>query len=141
MTDAKGTLHNHTVTADLLRPEAWSLQLARRKDMVSPSWHRLFAVSTASRLPLLTAIRSFDNTSAFFFDQKLLLVGEAFSLIRPHMGASCSIPALQALTLVEVLKGEKTWNEVEKEVVAYSTKQATVSEATGVFGMTGKWKF
>jgi 2-polyprenyl-6-methoxyphenol hydroxylase-like FAD-dependent oxidoreductase len=141
MTDAKGALHNYTVTADLLRPEAWRLQLARRKDTVSSLWHRLFAISTVSRLPLLTAIRSFDNTSASFFDRKLLLVGEAFSLIRPHMGASCSIPALQALTLVDVLKGEKTWNEVEKEVVSYSTKQATVSEATGVFGMTGKWKF
>ena len=88
---------------------------------------------------MLTAIRSFENPSASFFGGKLVLAGEAFMQIRPHLGASCSIPALQALTLAQVLEGEKTWDEAQEEVVQYAMKQAMGSKMTGVFGMTGAW--
>lgn len=139
MTDRNGFRHNVTVPAELLAPETWERQLARRKDIVPPLWHRLFATSTEHSQPLLTAIRSFENTTSSFFDKKLLLVGEAFCQIRPHLGASCSIPALQALGLSQVLKGEKTWEDVEKEVVEYASTLAIGSIAVGVQGMTGKW--
>lgn len=139
MTDKKGFRHNVTVPADLLEPETWKRQMARRKDIVPLLWQRLFAVSTEHSQPLLTAIRSFENTSASFFNKKVLLAGEAFCQIRPHLGASCSIPALQALNLSQVLKGLKTWKDYEKEVAEYASTLAVGSFAVGVQGMTGKW--
>jgi hypothetical protein len=74
MTDTNGVRHNHTVTAGLLNPRSWEAQLARRRDVITPLWQRMFAISTAHKLPLLTAIRSFDNTTSSFFDGKLLLL-------------------------------------------------------------------
>ncbi|KAH8726585.1 hypothetical protein GQ44DRAFT_678982 [Phaeosphaeriaceae sp. PMI808] len=139
MTDREGVRHNSTVHSHQLRPEAWEKQLARTRDIISPLWHNLFAISTVEKLPLLTAIRSFNNTSASFFGSKLLLAGEAFTQIRPHLGASCSIAALQALTLAQVLSGEKKWEDAEQEVIEYATKQAIGSAATGIHGMTGEW--
>jgi hypothetical protein len=137
MTDTNGVRHNHTVTAGLLNPRSWEAQLARRRDVITPLWQRMFAISTAHKLPLLTAIRSFDNTTSSFFDGKLLLAGEAFIQIRPHLGASCSIPGLQALSLVQALKGEKTRDDADGEVAAYAIKQAIGSKMTGNAGMTG----
>lgn len=136
MTDTKGKRHNVTVPAGLLRPEVWDAQLTRRKEILSPLWHNIFS---QAKSPLLTAVNSFDNRKALFFDGKLLLVGEAYNQIRPHLGASCDIAALQALTLAEVLEGEKTLVEWEEEVAKYATEMATRSRATGVFGMTGHW--
>ncbi|KAF1842230.1 FAD/NAD(P)-binding domain-containing protein [Cucurbitaria berberidis CBS 394.84] len=136
MTDVDGKRHNVTVPARILQPEVWKAQLARRKDVLSSLWHGIFA---QSELPLLTVIQSFDNKVSAFFDGKLLLAGEAFTQIRPHLGASCDIAAMQALTLIKVLKGETSMKEWEENVAQYATQQAVRSKATGVFGMTGQW--
>ncbi|KAF2852925.1 FAD/NAD(P)-binding domain-containing protein [Plenodomus tracheiphilus IPT5] len=136
MTDRYGTQHNMTVSAELLRPETWAEQLSRRKSVVPPIWQSLFA---KSGLPLLTAIHSFDNEQAAFYGGKLLLVGEAFTQIRPHLGASCDIAALQAVHLPGVLNGEISIAEWEKIVADYANEKSIGSKATGVFGMTGQW--
>jgi hypothetical protein len=139
MTDINGKRHNLTVPADYLNPESWKTQLSRRRDALSPLWQGLFAQSTANGLPLLNAVRSVKNTSASFFDGKVMLAGEALIQVRPHLGASCSIPALQAMNLADVLEGKKNPKDAEQEVTAYATEQYTGSEATGIFCMTGKW--
>ncbi|KAJ4378191.1 hypothetical protein N0V83_001025 [Neocucurbitaria cava] len=136
MTDSNGKQHNVTMPAGILRPEAWEAQLSRRKGKLPPLWYNIF---TKSDLPLLTAIHSFDNSKANFFEGKLLLAGEAYTQIRPHLGASCDIAALQALTLAKVLHGEMSLKEWETNVAQYATKKAVQSNATGVFGMTGQW--
>jgi hypothetical protein len=132
-TDKDGIQHKHTVPADLIDPEVWKAQLSRREDIIPPLWQRLFAISS---MPLLTAITSFDNTKSAFFNGKLFLVGEAFMQIRPHLGASCSIPALQALRIGEVLAGELTGAEAHREVVEYATEKAIGSKAVGDRGFS-----
>ena len=136
MTDRKGVRHNVTVAASQLRPEAWALHRARRQAVIPPLWSKIFDLST---MPLLTAIRSFTNTKASFFGGKLLLVGEAFTQIRPHLGASCDIAALQAVTLPQVLSGAISFDEWETMVAEHAESKAVRSRATGIFGMTGKW--
>ncbi|CBX91011.1 similar to monooxygenase FAD-binding [Plenodomus lingam JN3] len=136
MTDRYGMQHNMTVSADLLHPKTWAAQLSRRKDVVPPIWQSLFAKST---LPLLTAIHSFDNDHAAFYSGKLLLAGEAYTQIRPHLGASCDIAALQAILLPEVLDGRMSIVEWERTVAIYARNKSIGSAATGEFGMTGKW--
>jgi hypothetical protein len=74
-----------------------------------------------------------------FYNGKVLLVGEAYTQIRPHLGASCDIAALQALLLAEVLSGKKSMKEWEGEVAEYASKMSIASRATGTFGMTGNW--
>ncbi|KAH9871571.1 hypothetical protein J1614_005826 [Plenodomus biglobosus] len=136
MTDRYGIQHNMTVSADSLRPKAWTSQLSRRDNIVPPIWRSLFAKSS---LPLLTAIHSFDNEQAAFYGGKLLLAGEAYTQIRPHLGASCDIAALQAICLPRVLNGEMSVAEWERTVADYASEKSIGSKATGVFGMTGQW--
>ncbi|OAL49667.1 FAD/NAD(P)-binding domain-containing protein [Pyrenochaeta sp. DS3sAY3a] len=136
MTDANGIRHNVTVPASSLRLDMWNAQLLRRKDILPPLWTTILS---ATKAPLLTAIRSFDNSIASFYNGKVLLVGEAYTQVRPHLGASCDIAALQALLLAEVLNGEKSIKEWEGEVAEYASKMSIASRATGTFGMTGKW--
>lgn len=138
LTDINGVRHHQTVPADVLRPGTWRRQLGRRQNVVSLLWHDIFARSTAKALPLLTAIRSFDNAISSFFDGKLLLAGEAFTQIRSHLGASCSIAALQALMLAQALKGEKTLIEAHGAVLEYATEQAIASNIAGAIRMTAK---
>ncbi|KAF2819011.1 FAD/NAD(P)-binding domain-containing protein [Ophiobolus disseminans] len=79
------------------------------KDVVSPLLHRLFAQSTMDSLPLLTAICSFHNSTSSL-----------------------------ALTLAQVLRGEKTSEEAQKKVPKYAVEQVMGSKLTGIVGMTGK---
>jgi hypothetical protein len=137
MTDVDGVRHNVTVPGDLLRPEVWRAQLERRDSTLSPMWKKIFHDS--NKLPLLTAVRAFDNTKASFYGGKLLLTGEAFIQVRPHLGASCDIAALSALTLPQVLDGTLTVDQWEKTVARHGMEKAIGSRATGIFGMTGQW--
>lgn len=82
---------------------------------------------------------AFDNTKASFFGGKLLLAGEAFIQLRPHLGASCDIAGLSAITLPRVLSGEMSLEEWEKKVAQHAMEKAIGSRATGIFGMTGQW--
>lgn len=136
MTDNKGIQHNVTVPASSLRSDVWQAQLLRRKESLPALWNAIFS---NSNVPLLTAIRSFDNSVASFYNGKVLLVGEAYTQIRPHLGASCDIAALQALVLAQVLNEGKAIGEWESEVAEYASKMSIASQATGIFGMTGKW--
>ena len=136
MTDRKGHRHNMTVPAELLRPEVWKAQLFRRDASLPEFWRQSFSRSS---LPLLTAIRSFENAKASFFGGKLLLVGEAYTQIRPHLGASCDIAAIQAINLPQVLDGSMSIGEWETIVGEYAMEKAMGSKATGTFGMTGRW--
>ncbi|KAF2133289.1 FAD/NAD(P)-binding domain-containing protein [Dothidotthia symphoricarpi CBS 119687] len=136
MTDCTGWRHYQTVPQDLLRHEVWKAHLNRRKDVLPPLWTSL--LSQASQ-PLVTAIQDFDNAKASFFGGKLLMVGEALRQIRPHLGASCDIAAMEALTLGEMIQGEMDIAKWEKDVVDYANGKAVMSKAVGTFGMTGKW--
>ncbi|CAO2648158.1 Nn.00g090800.m01.CDS01 [Neocucurbitaria sp. VM-36] len=127
MTDVNGKHHSVTMPARILRPEVWEAQLSRKKDSLSPLWYSIFSQSD---LPLLTAVHSFENSKASFFNGKLLLAGEAFTQIRPHLGASCDIAAVQALSLAKVLVGEKSVKEWEDNVAEYATEKAIRSRAT-----------
>ena len=136
MTDIEDKRHNVTVPAKILRGSAWATQISRRHDTLTPLWRDIFL---KSKVPLLTAVRSFTNDKSSFFNGKLFLAGEAYMQIRPHLGAGCDVPALQALSLAKVLKKEMSLEEYEKEVSTYAQNLGVRSIATGIFGMTGKF--
>ncbi|KAA8615415.1 UbiH 2-polyprenyl-6-methoxyphenol hydroxylase [Pyrenophora tritici-repentis] len=136
MTDVHNIRHNVTVPSHLLRSEVWAAQLRRRDSSLTPMWRQVFHQSD---MPLLTAIRSFDNTKSSFFDGKLLLVGEAFLQLRPHLGASSDIAGISAMNFPHVLNGEISIEEWEKRVAEHAMEKAIGSRAMGMFGMTGQW--
>jgi 2-polyprenyl-6-methoxyphenol hydroxylase-like FAD-dependent oxidoreductase len=67
--------------------------------------------------PFITAINDASCPRAVALDGKVLVVGEALNLMRPHMALSATQSAVQALELEGVLKGAITTEEWEKRVV------------------------
>jgi hypothetical protein len=103
------------------------------------SAHKIYYQLTGAKHPFLSIITSSENGKAAFMGGKLLLVLEAFTQIRPHLGLSSNLAAFQALELVNVLNGDKSVDEWEQDVVEYGQEFALRSKAVGHFGMTGKW--
>jgi hypothetical protein len=134
MTDTNGHRHNKTVPRGRLRKEVWEKHLSDHK--LPTGWNELISKSEE---PFVTAITSFEGPSPRFCDGKVLLAGEAFTQFRPHLGLSCDLAAMQALTLDEVFVGEKTMAEYERVVGDYAEEFAMRSSAMGHFGLTGKW--
>jgi len=134
MTDTLGHRHNKTVPRGRLRKEVWEKQC--KKYMLPAGWSEIIK---KAELPFVTAVTSFEGTVASFCDQKILLVGEAFTQFRPHLGLSCNLAAVQALALAEVLNGEKSMGDWEEFSMQYAQEFATRSIAMGQFGLTGSW--
>lgn len=134
MTDSNGHRHNKTVPRGNLRGEVWKKQLADYK--LPAGWNELIH---QSKQTFMTAVTSHEGSSSAFYDGKVLLAGEAFTQFRPHLGLSCDLAALQALTLSDVLTAEKTMSEYEKIVGDYAAEFSMRSSAMGHFGLTGKW--
>jgi 2-polyprenyl-6-methoxyphenol hydroxylase-like FAD-dependent oxidoreductase len=134
MTDIKGYRHNKTVPRGCLRNEVWEKQLAKKK--LPTGWDELISKSEG---PFVTAVTSFEGPGPLFCDGKVLLAGEAFTQFRPHLGLSCDLAALQALTLGDVLTGDITMTEYEKLVTEYTEEFSVRSSAMGHFGLTGRW--
>ncbi|QSZ30306.1 hypothetical protein DSL72_004828 [Monilinia vaccinii-corymbosi] len=88
--------------------------------------------------PLLSAVRERSSPRADFHDGKLLLVGDAFALFRPHVGLSTNQAAMQALGLVEVFSGKCNLAEWETKSLAYAEKTKTDSNAYGEYCFASK---
>lgn len=134
MTDVKGHRHNKTVPRGHLRKEVWETQISDHK--LPNGWDELIRKSEE---PFVTAVTSLEEPGTQFCNGKVLLVGEAFTQFRPHLGLSCDLAALQALTLGDVIEGNKTMAEYEELVTEYADEFSVRSSAMGHFGLTGRW--
>ncbi|KAJ4288486.1 hypothetical protein N0V90_011722 [Kalmusia sp. IMI 367209] len=134
MADSLGHQHNKTVPRGRLRSDVWERQL--KAYPLSSPWYN---VIRHTKEPFVTAITSFEGAAAAFHHGKLLLVGEAFTQFRPHLGLSCNLAAAQALQLVEVFDGDKSIEDWNTFSVQYAQEFSIRSKAMGQFGLTGKW--
>jgi hypothetical protein len=133
MTDIYRSEHRTIVTPDLLQPCVWQRHLDRAaKDI--PLW--LEPLLRQCKTPLVTKVTYSDNTRSSFYGGKLLLVGEAFYQIRPHLGASADLAAMQARWMGDMLRskrfGPQHW---EQQISQYAAKKGERSRKYGCFGM------
>lgn len=136
MTDSSGYRHGQTVPRGSVRPDVWKKQVSRAEEVL-PAGFRDIVKETTS--PLVTAITSFESPKALLCGGKVVLVGEAFTQLRPHLGLSSNLAAFQALTLANALKGQKSLAEWEEEVIKLGHEDSVRSSAMGTLGMTGSW--
>jgi 2-polyprenyl-6-methoxyphenol hydroxylase-like FAD-dependent oxidoreductase len=88
--------------------------------------------------PFVSAIRDFKGTKSVFYDGKLLLAGDAFTVCRPHGAGSTSQAAFQVQTLIKVLDGEMTLEQWEETCLEAAAKAAQYSMGMARFFWTGK---
>jgi 2-polyprenyl-6-methoxyphenol hydroxylase-like FAD-dependent oxidoreductase len=114
MTDAldDNHVHRHLVPAGHVRADIWAAQV--RKAERTPLAGPFLEVVRAIRRPFIQLITDFCVDQAVFEDGRILLVGDAVALYRPHTAFSCTQAAFHALSLEQYVNGQislERWNE------------------------------
>lgn len=136
MTDCDGHRHANMVPIGKVAEDVWAKQRTHGKSVLARPFAELLE---NTRQPFISAISDSIAPRASFFDGKLLLVGDAFALFRPHIALSTNQAALHCILLEKVLKGEMSLSEWEREVIQYGRKTRLLSIAFGNYSQVGGW--
>lgn len=140
MTDVDGHLHGTTLPIGKIRPEVWQKLKAYASKVLNPPFLEL--VNKTAR-PFVSTVRDCAAPRANFCNGRLLLVGEAFTLYRPHTGISFNQSALSCLQLRKVLQKEMTLQQWEDDLLWTQKTTRPMAIAYGEFYQSGvlSWAF
>ena len=135
MTDISGQTHRSTLQPGMLRPEVWEQQVKFAQANFPAPFIEL--VEKTSQ-PFVAAVSDNSCDHATFMNGKVILVGDALALFRPHIALSANQAAYDCLELQKVLKGEISMKQWERNVYAAKTRQLSV--VVGTFSQYGGWR-
>ncbi|KAF2011504.1 hypothetical protein BU24DRAFT_466204 [Aaosphaeria arxii CBS 175.79] len=104
-TDINGPQHQGTVARGLLDPKIWEKQKAVASKTMPEELSQILH-STSS--PFVSKIYDASLTKAVFFGEKLFLIGDALTTIRPNAGMSTTYAAYAVNELEKVVEGNQT---------------------------------
>ncbi|KAL4865198.1 hypothetical protein BDV12DRAFT_211199 [Aspergillus spectabilis] len=113
MTDKLGTLHRTTVPQDLIDPSIWSRQVSLGASLLPPPYFEILSKITS---PFIHLITDYTSPRASFLNGRVLLVGDAHTLLRPHIGYSTSMAAMEARLMEQLVAGDSTINDWDYRV-------------------------
>lgn len=130
MTDCDNHPHRNTLPAGKMRVEVWNKQKSHAATVMNSPFLELIDKTTE---PFLSTVSDTIPYQASFFDHKLLLVGEALALIRPHLALSTNQSAMHCLELEKALRGEITIAKWEQKALQYAVKSQAMTNAFGTY--------
>ena len=133
LTDVNGHKHRYSMPSGMMR-EVWSKQTAVAEKMLP---HPFLELIHKIRQPFVTVISDTMASKASFFDGKLLLVGDALTLFRPHNALSSNQAAFDCLQLKKALQGEITLSEWETRVLQYARLNRLRAISWGAYFQVG----
>ena len=128
MTDNDGHRYRNTLPPGKMRQEIWQKQKSYAQSVLARPFAELVGKTTQ---PFISSVSDSIAPRASFFDGKLLLVGEALALFRPHIALSANQAAVDCLLLKKALEGEITMKEWERRVLNYGARTRLLSILTG----------
>ena len=128
MTDKDGIKHHDSLPVGKVQEEVWLQQQAHAKQVLPPQFAELF-LKTAT--PFVQSITDSLSPKALFFDNHLLLLGDALAGFRTHKAASTRQAASHALSLAKVIEGEMHWADYEGEVLRFAKSVSAHGIAVG----------
>ena len=117
MTDTEGRKHHSTLPVGKMRPEIWKQQQDYAKEILPPQFAELV---TKTKQPFIQAIADVITPKNVFYEGKVLLIGDAVAGFRPHTAASTNQAAFDAQLLGQLMEGEMTIEEWERETMGYA---------------------
>jgi 2-polyprenyl-6-methoxyphenol hydroxylase-like FAD-dependent oxidoreductase len=118
-----------------IQPKIWQRVRDRSEEVVlNPHFIDLLRHTSE---PFVSAIRDCKATQSVFWGGKVLLVGDAFALCRPHAGGSTSQAAFQAAELKKVLEGDTDLEEWERQCVESAGRELERSLGAAKFFFGG----
>ncbi|CAD6588607.1 MAG: hypothetical protein ASARMPREDX12_003384 [Alectoria sarmentosa] len=134
LTDVDGHKHQHSLPTGKMRDEVWSTQKALAAKLLPPPFLELI---NKIQQPFVTVISDTTASKASFFNGKLLLVGDALTLFRPHNALSSNQAAFDCLQLQRVLQGDITISEWEVRVLQYAQLNRLRAISWGAYFQVG----
>ena len=134
MTDRDGNRHRSTLPPGKIRLEVWAkYKILGEKTFAAPVKEIISSITE----PFVTAISDFESPRARFFNDKLLLVGDALTLFRPHLAQSTNQAATDCLLLEKVVSGQMNVAEWEKQVLQYAHLTRLRNNVVGTRHLSG----
>jgi hypothetical protein len=130
-TDSDGKVHSNTVNRGKVNPSVWEhYQSYGVKNMCAP-----FAeLVSKTPQPFVTKINDLAFETASYFDDHVLLAGDAFASLRPNLALATEQVANQCLLLREVDEGKMTMAERHRQVALYAERFGLLSRVVACFG-------
>ncbi|KAI1777433.1 FAD/NAD(P)-binding domain-containing protein [Hypoxylon cercidicola] len=113
-----GHRHHNTVPAGQVKDEIWSRRVERAKLDALPA--PFLEVIDKVKQPFVQVIGDFCSPRAAFEDGKVLLIGDALALFRPHAAAGSAQAAFHSLAVADYLNGKITAQQWEEKVLKFS---------------------
>ncbi|KAK7754990.1 hypothetical protein SLS62_003074 [Diatrype stigma] len=113
MTDVDGKRHYTKLPPGRVRPEVWRIQKAYAKALFAPPYLEIIEKIAS---PFLHLITDYSSPRSCFAGGKVLLVGDASTLLRPHIAFSTNQAAYHTSLTEKLVTGELTADEWEYQV-------------------------
>ncbi|RDW59235.1 FAD binding-containing protein [Coleophoma crateriformis] len=137
-TDINGRVHQNTVPQGLVNPEVWAGQVARfLPQMIAP----LAEVVSKTPRPFVTKVGEAECSTPSVYDGRLVLVGDAFTTFRSHLGMASEQAARHVLQMDRVWRGEITQRERDDEAILYAKRLVLLNRLIGLTGLGWIWAF
>ncbi|KAL2065586.1 hypothetical protein VTL71DRAFT_3256 [Oculimacula yallundae] len=136
MTDTSGTLHRNTLPVGGMNLTSW----AKYKKFAASEMCAPFAdVVEKATQPFITAVSDLACPRAVAMEGRLLIMGEALNLVRPHFALSTTTSAMQTLSLEKVFRGEMSIEQWERRVLYEARLSMLKTNAFGIYMLYGAW--
>ncbi|KAK5164559.1 uncharacterized protein LTR77_009765 [Saxophila tyrrhenica] len=99
LTDTAGHTHRTTLPKGAMRPEIWSAQLARAREMFHPD---LLEIPEKLKEPFVSVIASLMSPAATAYEGRMFFVGDALVLLQPNSGKGTNHAAVVKWPLRDV---------------------------------------
>ena len=134
LTDSSGQEHHSTLPRGKMNPAVWNRQLEENEDHMLPAFRE---VCKKVREPFMSAVQDCAAPKARYYDDKILLVGDALLLVRPNTGTRFDTAAFQVLELEKAMKDQISLDMWETQVQRNNSKAELFALAYGRYFLYG----
>ncbi|KAL9107337.1 MAG: hypothetical protein Q9227_007789 [Pyrenula ochraceoflavens] len=117
MTDRHGKRHLITMPPGLTSQKAWDKQKQLARENLPPQFAEIVC---ATPNPFVQAVTDVLSTNHTFYDDKVILIGDALAGFRPHTVASTSQAAFDAMRYADFVAGGITREEWRRETMGFA---------------------
>ena len=117
MTDVDGFEHRISIPAGKVRPELWAQQQKIARILFIPPYLEVIEKIAS---PFVHLVTDFCTPQASFVNGKVLLVGDASALLRPHVAFSTNQAAFQCMMVEKLVKGETTLKQWDWQITRFT---------------------
>ncbi|KAJ5216292.1 uncharacterized protein N7498_002699 [Penicillium cinerascens] len=139
LTDAGGHVYRNYVPVGQIRASVWKERVEMASKILNPPFVEL-VMKTAASAAAISVIHDYASPKALFHNDKVLLVGDALALFRPHAALSFNQAAQNCLLMEDVMRKKIDLHTWEKGVTAYGNRGLAINEMLGGFMIYGTQK-